>query len=208
MCALFIWVDWNGWQSLHTYHTTLRTLAQFISKNKFKIILFSHKKILEGNLRILYHIQKYSISWIKSKNLTNYSANICWSYPLHYDIPIGQSPWHQSVKEKGFEWTSPHDYTSPVLDGGQFIHRLWIGQPPVIVSFWAGLRKKDPFFLPFFSNPFYKPTKPLSKAYNPFSSSLSCIFGGLSTLVSNISMNNAHNFIYSTIVHSNVSFIQ
>jgi hypothetical protein len=168
MCALFIWVDWNGWQSVHTYHTTLRTLAQFISKNKFKIILFSHQKNVEGILRIFYNIQKYSISWMKSKNLANYSANICWSYPLHYDIPIGQSQWHQRVKEKGLEWTSLYDYTSPILDGGQFIHWLRIGKPRVTVSFWAGLRKKVPFLLNFFfqthftnlPNPFLGPATP------------------------------------------------
>jgi hypothetical protein len=167
MCALFIWVDWNGWQILHTYHTTLRTLAQFISKNKILIILFSQKTIVEGNLKIFYNIQKYSISWMKSKNSTNYSANICWSYPLHYDIPIGQSQWRQNVKEKGLSEPAPMTTLVPFwMEGNSSTD---FGLATTCNSFiLGGLKKKSPLFFNFFfqtrftnlPNPFLGPATP------------------------------------------------
>jgi hypothetical protein len=50
--------------------------------------------------------------------------------------------------------------TNLVLDGGQFIHRLWVGQPPATIFVLGEFLKKRPlFFLTFFlSNLVYKPT--------------------------------------------------
>jgi len=61
---------------------------------------------------------------------------------------------------------APHDSTSPVLDGGQFIHRFWVRQQPGTISFWLSL-KKSPLFELFFSNPFYKPTNPILELATP-----------------------------------------
>jgi len=66
--------------------------------------------------------------------------------------------WVKSSKSAGVN--QPPDYISPILDGGQFIHRFWVGQPLATGSFWVGL-KKFSFFELFFSNVFYKPTNPI-----------------------------------------------
>jgi len=104
------------------------------------------------------------------------------------------------------EWTSPHDSTNLVLVGGQFIHWLWVGQPPATIPFWAGSKKNFPFFLTFFSfKPILQTYQPHFRTWNP--SSPSCIFGGPNTLMSSVSKNNAHNSISNAIACSNVSFI-
>ncbi len=73
----------------------------------------------------------------------------------------------------------PPDCTSPILDGGQFIQRLWVGQRPATVSFWAGLKKKSPFSLTFFfPNLFYKLINPILEPTAPLLLSLPAFLVG------------------------------
>jgi hypothetical protein len=60
----------------------------------------------------------------------------------------------KSSYQSWLEWTNPRGYTSPILDGRQFLH-----QPLAIGSFWVGFKKN--LFLKKISNLFYKPTNPI-----------------------------------------------
>ncbi len=64
---------------------------------------------------------------------------------------------HPPVPHEGLSEPAP----SPVLDGGQFIHQLWVGQPPPTVLLWAGFKNNIPFFYFFFS------PKPVLQTYHP-----------------------------------------
>jgi hypothetical protein len=119
----------------------------------------------------------------------------------------------KELKRRGL--SEPASMTTLIIEAGP-LHFGWRAVHPLTLDWQTtcnnfilgGFKKKSSLsFELFFSNPFYKPTKPLSRTCNPFSSSPSCIFSGPNTLVSNISRSTVHNFIYNTIVHSNVSSI-
>ncbi len=89
--------------------------------------------------------------------------------------------------------------------GWRAIHPPTLGWPTTCNNFILGgfLRKRTPFFWPFFFQTHFTNYQPHSRTCNP--SSPSYIFGEPNILVSSVSKNNAHNSISSTIACSIVS---
>jgi hypothetical protein len=131
-------------------------------------------------------------NWLIAKNKkVGQIHDSLFYYPFtitHLRIYLHISTIRLKLQNFSHQWTSPHDCTSPVLDGGQFIHWLWVGQLPATISFCVGLEKKVPFLFDlFFFEPVLQTYQPHSRACNPSSSSPSCIFGWPNILVSSVS---------------------